>query len=1317
MRRLPGFLLATGVIILVLMALLISGLRVILPQLNAYRPQLLATIQSAGIPIEIDWLDARWDAFGPTIELHGGYLQLPHATLRVKKVTLALDVWQSLLRWRWQFRKLTFWQLELELTTPLTENDKTGNDNNELPFEWRNAMDSSWRQLDYLSLRDSRVAFLAHSGARTTLDISQFTLLNSSTRHRAEGKISLATVKAHSDKHQSDKHQSDKKQPDKKQSDAGVVQIRMDLDGSRDTLTHGTIYIQADNIDALPWIPRQLYRDSRLKRAQFSLTSWLTVKNGMIFDANVLLQKGQAVWQTDATKHQFAADNFLVQIQRQDRGWRLHAPALNLATDGHIWPKGSLSALWLPVNRHFIGADSPEEVRIRATELQLARISPLLSALRSLIPEITAPSVPWSDLRLQGRIETLALDIPLAQPAQTRFQAKWQEVSWQQWKQLPGIDHFSGTLTGALNSGRLTLNLNHTTLPPYSKMFRAPLAITQSSGALQWLRNENGWELWSDELDIQAKSHWLNGNFRYQQPRQGQPDLAILAGIRLYNAAEAWRYFPQSLMDVELSDYLSTALKGGRADNASLIYNGNPGSFPYKNNEGHFQVYVPLRNAIFQFQSDWPTLTDLAINLDFINDGLWMSAPKIMLGHAAGSNIRAVISDYVKEKLVIDADIIGDGGDIRDYFMRTPLRDSVGAALEELQVRGNVSGRLHLDIPLTEGETTQASGDVTLENNTILIKPLNNLMEKVSGKFRFKNGNLHSDRLSAIWYGQPLSIDFTTQEHDFTTQEHNFTTQEQQQAYRVDLGLQGSWLAGKLPGLPPFIANALAGSTLWQGKVALRLPENGKTSYVIDINSDFKKVSSHLPAPLAKKSGRAWPLKIQATGDADEFMLTASAPGGHNFNSQWTIKNRQARLLRAMWQTGGEKPAVLPAKEDVILNIPPLDGEPWLALLAPAISAAGQEKGRDFMWPERMTLHLPELRYAGQSWQHLSLYFESKPDGAQLTARGKQIDGALFMSASTAPWRADIRYLDYNPHWPAKDNPGITAQISPPLGRSQPFFNGWPALVWRCQECRIMGKNLQRIEANITPFGESLRLEKGVIDIGVARLSVSGQWQPHATKRQTELKGKLSGPKFDQSAAFLGISMPLKDTPFNLDFDLNWHDAPWKLRPDQLNGSLVFDLGKGQLDNAGRGGTARQLLRLVSFDALLRKLQLDFTDIFGKDFYYDSIRGSAKIDNGVLYTKKIVIDGLSADITLAGAIDLVQRHINMEAVIAPEISATVGVATAFINPIAGAALFAATKTFAPLWSNLVLIRYQITGSLAQPEVHEVLRRLKRSKTL
>ncbi len=89
---------------------------------------------------------------------------------------------------------------------------------------------------------------------------------------------------------------------------------------------------------------------------------------------------------------------------------------------------------------------------------------------------------------------------------------------------------------------------------------------------------------------------------------------------------------------------------------------------------------------------------------------------------------------------------------------------------------------------------------------------------------------------------------------------------------------------------------------------------------------------------------------------------------------------------------------------------------------------------------------------------------------------------------------------------------------------------------------------------------------------------------------------------------------------------------------------------------------------------------------------------------------------LEADIAMKGSVNLVRRDLNMEAVVAPEISATVGVAAAFaVNPIVGAAVFAASKVLGPLWSKVSILRYHISGPLDDPQINEVLRQPRKEK--
>jgi uncharacterized protein YhdP len=58
----------------------------------------------------------------------------------------------------------------------------------------------------------------------------------------------------------------------------------------------------------------------------------------------------------------------------------------------------------------------------------------------------------------------------------------------------------------------------------------------------------------------------------------------------------------------------------------------------------------------------------------------------------------------------------------------------------------------------------------------------------------------------------------------------------------------------------------------------------------------------------------------------------------------------------------------------------------------------------------------------------------------------------------------------------------------------------------------------------------------------------------------------------------------------------------------------------------------------------------------------------------------------------------------------------VGVAAAFaVNPIIGAAVFAASKVLGPLWNKVSILRYRITGPIDQPQINEVLRQARSDK--
>ncbi|MDX7990325.1 AsmA2 domain-containing protein YhdP [Xenorhabdus littoralis] len=1291
MRRLPGILLATAAIAIIIVALLVSGLRFFLPHINDYRQQLAEKIAAVtDIPVNIGYINGHWEPFGPSLEIRDISAKSKNVDISAKKITLSLDVWRSLLQWRWHFRDLSFYQLQVNYDKALF-----GPDGENMLSEPDSLSALFLEQFNHFDLHDSRLTFLTPSGEKADLLLPQLTWLNQNNRHRAQGSVNLSSINGQE----------------------GIVQVKFDLKDINGILDNGVIYLQADDIDMRLWLSHWLRNNTGLENAHFSLASWITLKDGRVDSGRLQLKQGEANWHVSSEKHQLAVNDLFLQMRRQGDGWLFDVPNLeSLKTRDQQWPVGHIAALYVNQSHEYQGKD---HWRIRAENIQLERLNGILPILSFVTPDIVKN---WQQLQPKGRLSSFALDITPELPDELGIRMKWQDVSWLLWKDLPSVSHFSGVLEGNKQWGNLRFELKDSTID-YGNMFQAPLEIASSEGDVSWKNNSHGMEVWSQGLDLQAKSLWLNGHFRYLKPSTGQPILEILAGIRADDVGEAWRYFPKPLMGESLTDYLTTSLIKGQVDNATVIFRGDPHDFPFTQNNGQFQIAVPLRNATFQYQPDWPALFDLDIDLNFQNNGLRMQAAKAQLGEVNATQVSAVIPDYDKYKLFIDAELSGDGKGIHDYFNHSPMADSIGSALDSLQLDGRVDGKLHLDIPLEHGEV-KASGEIALKDTDLFIKPLNSQMKHLSGKFRFDNGNLKSDVLSANWFGHPLSL--------------RFSTQDLPKHYLVGVNLDARWAAQTLPALPAEIRRKLSGTLNWQGKVNITIP-SGKSSannrpstdnvkYRVAVDADLSHLSSKLPA-LDTESLREWnKANILAEGDMNQLQLKGSMGKRYTFNTQWMLEKEHVRLRRGIFYTDGEGIPALPEKSLFALKLPAIDGEKLLALAESVKRNSSTENG--LLWPSVFEISLPSLDFGGQRWSQLEFGIVQQADGMKVSAAGEEINGSVLIHNSKS-MQASINYLYYDPNFTTSSSEDDNKLM--PNEASSPHYslNRWPELNIECTECWIAGLKLGKVSASIMPEGDSLILTKGQVENSAGKLSLSGRWYENSTgnytqnytqnhtrnytRNYTQLKGQLSGKKFDDMAAYLGFVVPIVDAPFKFDFNVNWRDVPWQPDLKTLNGTLAANMKKGAIAKLG-GGRAGQLLRLISFDALLRKLQLDFSDTFNNDFNFDSISGDATIKNGVMYTDNFLIDGLAADINATGKTDLVNRQINMELVITPEISTTVGVATAFaINPVVGAAVFAATKVLGPLWNKISVIRYRLTGSLEQPKIDEVLRQLKEKK--
>jgi uncharacterized protein YhdP len=130
-------------------------------------------------------------------------------------------------------------------------------------------------------------------------------------------------------------------------------------------------------------------------------------------------------------------------------------------------------------------------------------------------------------------------------------------------------------------------------------------------------------------------------------------------------------------------------------------------------------------------------------------------------------------------------------------------------------------------------------------------------------------------------------------------------------------------------------------------------------------------------------------------------------------------------------------------------------------------------------------------------------------------------------------------------------------------------------------------------------------------------------WGYSGEKHLSKLVGPIGLDNIEKLFDSMSIPPILDSNSGRLDADLLWQDVPWAINKSNLEGELKLNLSEGSFyRDAGGAGTALKLVGLFNFANWLRRLQLDFSDVVGKNLAYDRLDGNLKFDRGMLHIKE-----------------------------------------------------------------------------------------------
>ena len=275
---------------------------------------------------------------------------------------------------------------------------------------------------------------------------------------------------------------------------------------------------------------------------------------------------------------------------------------------------------------------------------------------------------------------------------------------------------------------------------------------------------------------------------------------------------------------------------------------------------------------------------------------------------------------------------------------------------------------------------------------------------------------------------------------------------------------------------------------------------------------------------------------------------------------------------------------------------------------------------------------------------------------------------------------------------------------------SQIDFTQIPNIKLHCERCQIGKLNLGEVNFSIERSDEStMEIKNFTAKREQGHLNLSGKWLQNEGKSVTSVLGDFALKDIEYELEQLGFGSIIRDSGGKVDFNLDWQGAPHEFSFAQLNGDIKAKIDDGYLSEVS---DKARIFSILSLQSLVRKLTLDFRDIFSDGMFYSNIKGDYHIEKGIVYTNNTKMDGTAGNLYIKGNTDLTLGKLDYKMSYKPNLTSSLPVlawiATSTFNPVT----FLASVVLDNVITSKVVseLDFELTGSIENPTFKEVNRK-------
>ncbi|WP_156317005.1 YhdP family protein [Marinagarivorans algicola] len=957
-------------------------------------------------------------------------------------------------------------------------------------------------------------------------------------------------------------------------------------------------------------------------------------------------------------------------------------------------------------------------------ELRASLHRPVSLSIREL--DVTAWSHVAGTLKLNNTIAKLQsllqpggllrnIGVTLTRPEEGYFnlQANVIDAAVESWQGAPQVRHATGFVEASAFQGRMVIAANDGFMMHYPIVYKKPLSFSQASGEIAWFVNLEDSIVYVTSGLLHLKglggdgAGYLSLSLPFKKMANQEPEMCLVVGMRQSAVRYHENYVPYTIPS-SLYQWLGQSIKDGDLTDGGFIYRGS--LLPKPLRPRTLQLGMKIHSAELAFDPAWPILKNANASLLVDDMALVVAVDQgeLLGNQLTAGRVKLIKTPTDKMALSITGNVRGDTADALALLRSSPVKDVAGEALAQFDASGLYTGSVELFIPL-EGGLNDGWQDIqaTLQNGKFALSDIGLHFDQVSGDIRYHTQQgLTAKRIQAHLWGQPVSA--------------SLNTLKDQQGRLLRLDFDGTMTTQDLHAwLKRPMFNYMQGKTQVAGW--LKLPFDHPTQGIeLQASTQLKGVTLTYPKPYAKAADEKMGLDVFYSLPAGQSLSRIGIRASNGLNSELLMQGGSLLGLDVGINTGARASA-----GDMRLHgeLAHIDIKPWttfvleyLDTLALANSSAGQQALAEGVPVSASSIATPKF----------SMGVKAKTAAVDnvvihdLSLWGKELDSSWYFDIETSlavanyqrfnngdPSKLHFEYL----HLPKSDDPLDASEPKVSVLADVALEHLEPMEV-KIDELAIAGEGWGHVSFDYRPVHQGLLAKnirgnlRGLKNLG-ATLAL---YKRDVDAWETSFSGVVRTANIGNVMNNFGYPSMMTSQKASFNISVNWPGYPDQLDVNALAGTVDINLSKGKfMSEEGKGDSAfLNLIALLNFDTLVRRLRLDFSDLSAEGLAYDKVAGQLNFRNDsvhLTHEAPLKVDTTSADLQLFGDINLKAQTINSQLVATLPIAGNLAVAAALTAGLpAAVGVYVVGKLFKEQVNDFASVRYNVTGSWDDPKM-------------